>query len=164
MKKNQNNQQPSQIVDLEGSETIPKGSTSKHEGSGGPLTLKSEGDDIVQKTRKNILKEKFIEKSVKKFGDIFDYSLVNYINAFVPITLICPKHGEFKIRPDSHLRSKKGCPFCAHKKEPIFKRYNGERMSFEEYVLYNFHLIPLLFQLIHFVNILLFHRIYKVLS
>ena len=136
MKKNQNNQQPSQINNLEGSETIPTGSTLNIKGSGDPLTRNGEGDDIVQKTRKNILKRKFIEKSVKKFGNNFDYSFVNYINAFTPIILICPIHGEFKIRPDSHLRSKTGCPFCYTKNKisPKFRRYNGEKMSFDEYV------------------------------
>ena len=60
MKKNQNNQQPSQINNLEGSETIPTGSTLNIKGSGDPLTRNGEGDDIVQKTRKNILKRKLI--------------------------------------------------------------------------------------------------------
>lgn len=36
-----------------------------------------------------------IEKLKSFYGDSLDYSKVNYINSRTPITLICPKHGEF---------------------------------------------------------------------
>lgn len=66
----------------ERSETIPKGSTLKS-GSGRPLTSNVEGDDIVQKRKKN-----FLNKCKEKFGDTFDYSNINYVNYD---TLICIK-------------------------------------------------------------------------
>ena len=64
--------------------------------------------------------EKFIEKSKNKFGDQFDYSKVNYINAATPIILICKKHGEFITTPLKHLHTKYGgCKKC----KPVHNKY-----------------------------------------
>ena len=56
-------------------------------------------------------KEKFIEKSRKKYGDKYDYSKVEYINCKTKVCIICPEHGEFWQTPEAHL-SKNGCPKC----------------------------------------------------
>lgn len=58
-------------------------------------------------------KEKFIKRSKEKFGDKFDYSKIQYKGLDKNIILICPIHGEFKMRPDAHFRSKTGCPRCS---------------------------------------------------
>lgn len=55
--------------------------------------------------------EQFIEAARKIHGDKYDYSLVEYIDAYTPVTIICPKHGEFKQRPNVHLNGS-GCPSC----------------------------------------------------
>lgn len=59
-------------------------------------------------------KDEFIQKALIKFGDIYDYSKVNYINNDTKVTIICPKHGEFEIRPGDFLRQT-GCPKCKPK-------------------------------------------------
>ncbi len=56
--------------------------------------------------------EDFIEKSKKIHGNKYDYSKVNYSTNSVPVTIICPTHGEFKQSPQSHLGGS-GCPTCA---------------------------------------------------
>ena len=53
----------------------------------------------------------FIKKAIAIHGDKYDYSKVNYINAFTKVCIICPEHGEFWQKPNSHL-SKQGCPKC----------------------------------------------------
>ena len=54
-------------------------------------------------------------KCLEKFDNRFDYSKVEFINAENKITIICPDHGEFKIRRDQHLASKYGgCPKCRY--------------------------------------------------
>lgn len=65
--------------------------------------------------------ESFIEKAKKIHGDRFDYSLVSYKNSSTYISLICKKHGVFKITPNSHLRGEI-CKECARleSKQPIF--------------------------------------------
>lgn len=54
-----------------------------------------------------------IKKFIKIHGNYYDYSKVQYINEKTPITIICPKHGEFQQTPDSHIHQKAGCPECA---------------------------------------------------
>lgn len=57
-----------------------------------------------QKCIGNILssKEEFINKSIKIHGDKYDYSLVEYKTNKINIKTICPKHGIFEQRPDTH--------------------------------------------------------------
>lgn len=54
----------------------------------------------------------FIAKAREVHGDDYDYSKVNYINNKTKVIVICPRHGEFKVRPDQHLYGKTGCPKC----------------------------------------------------
>ena len=58
--------------------------------------------------------EIFISKCKKIHGELYDYSLVNYINANTKVDIICKTHGIFKQKPSEHL-SKKGCPICGGK-------------------------------------------------
>lgn len=55
--------------------------------------------------------EQFIKEAQKIHGNKFDYSKVNYTNAFSRICIICPKHGEFWQQPHDHLRGY-GCNKC----------------------------------------------------
>jgi serine protease inhibitor ecotin len=63
-----------------------------------------------------LTKEEFVEKAIKKYGEWYDYSKVEYVNSKTKILIICPDHGEFWQTPHSHLNGH-GCPKCA-------KRYN----------------------------------------
>jgi hypothetical protein len=71
----------------------------------------------ADKCRKTI--DKFILDSEKVHGDKYDYSKVKYVNNNTKVTIICPKHGEFKQVPNSHIKGKCGCPKC---KESIGER------------------------------------------
>ncbi len=57
--------------------------------------------------------EDFIEKANIKHDFKYDYSLVNYINAFAEVEIICPIHGSFPQTPSNHLQSH-GCPSCGY--------------------------------------------------
>lgn len=54
---------------------------------------------------------------IKKFklvhGDIYDYSLVDYVKSSDKVKILCKKHGMFEQATDVHLRPA-GCPRCAH--------------------------------------------------
>jgi len=63
---------------------------------------------ITQTNKTNI----FIFKANKIYGDKYDYSKVNYINAKTKINIICKVHGEFEQTPSNHLR-KHNCQKCA---------------------------------------------------
>lgn len=57
--------------------------------------------------------EEFISKSIAIFGNEFDYSSVNYVNAATKVVLICKKHGPFNIKPKDHIRLERGCSVCS---------------------------------------------------
>ncbi len=54
---------------------------------------------------------KFINKAVSVHGNIYNYSMVDYIRSSQKVTIRCPAHGDFKQIPNSHL-SGHGCPSC----------------------------------------------------
>lgn len=63
------------------------------------------------KSRSNT--ENFIKKSREVHGDRYDYSKVDYKNNSTKVTIICPTHGEFYQKPNSHLNGR-GCPKCGN--------------------------------------------------
>jgi len=71
------------------------------------------------------------EIQLKKFTDIhndkYDYSLVEYMGVDINITVICPKHGEFSIRPADH--KKRGCQKCS-KENIVYKN----KLSIGEFI------------------------------
>jgi len=60
--------------------------------------------------RKNV---NFIKDAKVIHGNKYDYSEVEYKNAFTKVKIICPKHGEFLKSPNNHLSKKQGCPKCS---------------------------------------------------
>lgn len=60
--------------------------------------------------------EEFIEASRKVHGDKYDYTEVVYTGNKNAIKIICPKHGPFYTRPNSHTSSSAGCPRCNESK------------------------------------------------
>lgn len=64
------------------------------------------GNERITKT-----KWQFLEDAERIHGGVYDYSLVEYVNANTKIKSVCPKHGTFEQIPRSHL-SGQGCPTC----------------------------------------------------
>ena len=60
-----------------------------------------------------IRKATFIKNANLKYDNKFDYSLVNFKTAKIPVDIICPDHGIFTQTPTHHLRYIFGCPKCA---------------------------------------------------
>ncbi len=74
-------------------------------------------------------KEKFIESSIKIHGGKYDYSKVIYKGNKKKVEIICPIHGSFYKKPNSHISSKSGCGLCNESKgeiivQSILKKYN----------------------------------------
>ena len=55
--------------------------------------------------------KQFIEKAYQVHGDKYDYSKVDYKDAYTKVCIICPEHGEFWQKPGNHLFGQ-GCPKC----------------------------------------------------
>ena len=68
------------------------------------------GDELRGRNQTKTLEE-FIDKSNKVHNGKYDYSKVEYTGILNPVTIICPKHGEFKQVPSYHLNGN-GCPVC----------------------------------------------------
>ena len=56
-------------------------------------------------------KDTFIATCRKIYGDLYDYSNVEYVHSKHKVCVICPKHGEFWVTPNNHLRGSR-CPAC----------------------------------------------------
>ena len=78
------------------------------DGHGCPKCGSERGGDKNRKTKEN-----FIERARNIHGHKYDYSKVEYIKAKEKVCIICPIHGEFWQKPDSHLSGAK-CPKCSH--------------------------------------------------
>lgn len=67
--------------------------------------------------------EEFISKAKIIHANKYDYSKTIYIKALEKLLIICPAHGEFYQKANSHL-SGKGCPICQDSKgEKIIKEF-----------------------------------------
>lgn len=69
--------------------------------------------------------EIFITKALKKHGNKYNYSLVDYKNSKTKINIICNIHGEFSQTPNSHLNGR-GCPECSQISRGIPAKLNNE--------------------------------------
>ena len=66
--------------------------------------------------KRRLTTEQFIDKARKVHGDKYDYSKVEYINSSTKVCIICPIHGEFWQRPQTHLKGH-GCSLCIGNKK-----------------------------------------------
>lgn len=55
--------------------------------------------------------EQWIERAKQVHGDKYDYSLIVYVNQRTNVKIICPIHGVFEQKADSHIRGN-GCRLC----------------------------------------------------
>lgn len=76
--------------------------------------------------------EEFIKRARSIHGNKYDYSLVNYVNIFTKIKIICSEHGIFEQAPYAHLRTE-GCPRCKKSKgeETIANYLSSNNILFE---------------------------------
>ena len=70
-------------------------------------------------------KESFIEKARKIHGDKYDYSKVKYRSSQEKVCIICPKHGEFWIKPYLHIQGH-GCSECWEENRKFAKLYDTD--------------------------------------
>lgn len=75
-------------------------------------------------------KEEFIEKSIKRHGNKYDYSKVDYVNSQTKVCIICPKHGEFYQTPAAHVRGN-NCPLCSQENKGKERRKTTEEFIYE---------------------------------
>lgn len=62
--------------------------------------------------------EEFIADAIKKHGNKYDYSHVEYKGATAFVTIICPIHGEFQQRAADHINGH-GCKKCVYAQKAL---------------------------------------------
>jgi len=94
-------------------------------------------------SNKRLTTKEFILRAKKIHGDKYDYSKVTYINAHTKVTIICPKHNEFKQTPKHHVNDGYGCNLCGYeigsKKQSLTSKEFIKRAKeiFGDYYLYD---------------------------
>lgn len=68
----------------------------------------------VEETR--LTTEEFIKNAKAIHGDKYDYSKIIYTGNKKPVEIICPDHGVFWQKPNSHVTGKNGCRLCFESK------------------------------------------------
>lgn len=63
----------------------------------------------------------FVRLACEMHNSKYDYSLVNYINGYTKVKIICPTHGVFEQRPHGHLQTR-GCEKCGDESKFNFRR------------------------------------------
>lgn len=104
--------------------------------------INGQGCSICGKLRKTTSEEDFIKKSKEIHNNKYDYSKVNYINSYTPVTITCPIHGDFKQKPVDHLLDH-GCYTCGREalrinKEGFIKKANEVHNNKYDYSKTNF--------------------------
>ena len=76
----------------------------------GSICPKCAAENRIEKNTKTT--EDFIKQAKEIHGDKYDYSKVIYKRGDIPVTIICPDHGEFEQKPYLHLDGC-GCQKCS---------------------------------------------------
>jgi hypothetical protein len=72
--------------------------------------------------------DRFEKECRKIFGDLYDYSLVEYRNSNTPVNIVCKIHGSFKQKPKHHLMGH-GCQYCG-----LLKKAAHTRKTTKEFI------------------------------
>lgn len=66
---------------------------------------------ISSRQSRGMTTEEWIARAKQVHGDKYDYSLTEYVNQRTDVKIICPIHGVFEQKADSHIRGN-GCRLC----------------------------------------------------
>lgn len=77
-------------------------------------------------------KEQCISDFINVWGNLYDYSKINYRGNEIKVNIICRKHGVFKCTPANHLKGR-GCPICnsSRMENEIRHLLNENQIDFE---------------------------------
>lgn len=62
----------------------------------------------------HLTQDDFLVRAQKRFGDRYDYSLVEFVNVATPVKIVCKTHGLFEQPPVYHLSNAIGCGQCSY--------------------------------------------------
>lgn len=83
--------------------------------------------------------ETFIQKSILRHGQKYDYSKTHYINSTTKVDIVCKTHGEFSQIPTSHIIFNEPCPKCRkYSSEYILSRFIKKHNNKYDYSMFNY--------------------------
>lgn len=94
-------------------EYFPQSIVSHSKGHGCPKCGMDRSNDFKWDT-----KDSFVEKAMEIHFDVkykLTYDKFTYVDSKTEGVVTCEKHGDFKVKPNSHLSAKQGCPKCTPK-------------------------------------------------
>lgn len=71
---------------------------------------------ISSRQSRGMTTKEWIDRAKQVHGDKYDYSLTDYVNQRTNVKIICPIHGVFEQKADSHIRGN-GCRLCGLESE-----------------------------------------------
>jgi very-short-patch-repair endonuclease len=83
--------------------------------------------DILRGENRKFSKEEIIQKSREVHGEIYDYSIIEYINGVIE-NIKCKKHGLFSQLRDIHINRNGGCKKCADILRGENRKYTKEEI------------------------------------
>lgn len=87
------------------------------QGNGCPMCMREwtqeHKDNLAKSSRKSrgITTEEWVRRAKEVHGNKYDYSQTEYVNQRTNVKIICPVHGTFSQKADSHIRGS-GCKLC----------------------------------------------------
>ena len=89
-------------------------------------------------------KEAFIEKSIRRHGNKYNYDNVEYVNSTTHVAILCSEHGVFYQTPAHHVYGK-GCKWCGLKRtiesRRVYKEDFVARSNIRHGLKYNYDLV-----------------------
>ena len=90
----------------------------------------------------NSVQDKVIVKFKEVHGEIYNYSLVQYMKNTIKVKIICPEHGVFEQTPEKHKQGKK-CPRCSKGykllQEDVLDRFKTVHQDKYDYSLFEYN-------------------------
>lgn len=92
------------------------------EGCGCPMCQREWSDEhkanhmASSRKSRGMTTAEWIARAKDVHGDKYDYSLTEYVNQKTDVIIICPRHGQFEQKADSHIRGF-GCRKCGDESE-----------------------------------------------
>jgi len=80
--------------------------------------------------------QEWVKRAKSIWGDTYDYSEVDYVNAKTKVWIICKKenHGGWNANPDGHINKQRrtGCPKCGGSQRKTFEEFKEQALKVHE--------------------------------
>jgi hypothetical protein len=83
---------------------------------------------------RSLTTEQFVKNALIVHTNLYNYDVVEYVHNKQPVNIICPIHGTFKQKPDSHVAHQHGCPACGVQKQRDYSTPSKGEQQIAEFI------------------------------